>query len=257
MSTQRPTHVRAERHAAPAEAPASTPLSRAAPAGFTLARAAPAGFSSTRHSPARLVAARSSPPATAAVTTRWWALVLVLALLPAAVTSLVPLPASAAAVPPAPVAAGPSACPAQAAASRPRARWPLDADSGSPPVVLAGFDPPARPWLTGHRGVDLAAQAGDTVHAALAGTVVFAGEVAGTPAVSVDHGNGIRTTYVPVSASVSQGAQVCAGDVIGTLVAGHRTDTDALHWGARRSRDVYVNPLWLVRPPPLRLKAPG
>ncbi|WP_396121435.1 M23 family metallopeptidase, partial [Actinomyces sp. 217892] len=79
--------------------------------------------------------------------------------------------------------------------------------------------------------------------------------VAGRPVVSIDHDGGIRTTYEPVEAGVAAGEQVVAGQVIGVLVAGHRSDgVDALHWGARTGRKTYVNPLRLLERPVIRLK---
>ena len=122
-------------------------------------------------------------------------------------------------------------------------------------AVLEGFDPPAVVWGSGHRGVDLALAAGSPVLAAGDGTVVFAGMVAGRPVVSIDHAGGIRTTYEPVEAVVSAGEAVGRGQVIGTLVAGHRSDgVDALHWGARTGPKTYINPLRLLDPPIIRLK---
>jgi murein DD-endopeptidase MepM/ murein hydrolase activator NlpD len=59
------------------------------------------------------------------------------------------------------------------------------------------------PFGPGHRGVDLAAVAGAPVLAAGAGTVVFAGTVAGRGVVSVDHSGGLRTTYEPVLPTVT------------------------------------------------------
>ena len=129
--------------------------------------------------------------------------------------------------------------------------WP----TGGPAAVLEGFDPPAVVWGSGHRGVDLALAAGSPVLAAGDGTVVFAGMVAGRPVVSIDHADGIRTTYEPVEAVVGAGETVARGQVIGTLVAGHRADgVDALHWGARTGPKTYVNPLRLFDPPVIRLK---
>lgn len=129
--------------------------------------------------------------------------------------------------------------------------WP----TGGPAAVLEGFDPPAVVWGSGHRGVDLALAAGSPVLAAGDGTVVFAGMVAGRPVVSIDHADGIRTTYEPVEAVVGAGDAVGRGQVIGTLVAGHRADgVDALHWGARTGPKTYVNPLRLLDPPVIRLK---
>ena len=110
-------------------------------------------------------------------------------------------------------------------------------------------------WGPGHRGVDLALPAGSPVLAAGDGTVAFAGVVAGRPVVSIDHADGVRTTYEPVEASVATGDVVARGQTIGTLRAGHRSDgADALHWGARTGPKTYINPLRLLRPAVIRLK---
>lgn len=128
--------------------------------------------------------------------------------------------------------------------------WPLRPR----PRVVRAFEKPAQNWLPGHRGVDLAAAPGQSVLAAGAGTVVFAGTVAGKPVVSVDHPGGLRTTYEPVAATVSAGRLVDRGALLGSVVAGHpECAADAcLHWGLRRDRE-YLDPLPLVRTAPIRL----
>ncbi|MFD4366542.1 M23 family metallopeptidase [Rhodococcus sp. NPDC058521] len=129
--------------------------------------------------------------------------------------------------------------------------WPLHPR----PEVVRTFDKPEHNWLPGHRGVDLSGRPEQAVLSAGAGTVVFAGEVAGKPTVSVDHDGGLRTTYEPVVARVRPGQRVGIGTVLGTLEAGHPGCRAAacLHWGVRRDRE-YLNPLRLVRTAPLRLK---
>ena len=136
---------------------------------------------------------------------------------------------------------------------RPRGRyqWP----TGVPATVVENFDPPAIVWGHGHRGVDLAAAEGTQIRSAAAGTVAFAGMVAGRPVVSIDHADGIRTTYEPVEPTVGAGDTVDVGQVIGTLLPGHRSDgVCALHWGARTGPKTYINPLRLLQPAVIRLK---
>lgn len=127
--------------------------------------------------------------------------------------------------------------------------------TGSPQAshVLRVFDRPEHNWLPGHRGVDLDLPVGAPVLAAGTGVIAFAGTVAGTPTVSLDHLDGIRTTYQPVHARVDEGDTVREGEMIGTL--GHPTEGwPGLHWGARTGADDYLNPLSLLELPTVRLK---
>jgi murein DD-endopeptidase MepM/ murein hydrolase activator NlpD len=145
-----------------------------------------------------------------------------------------------------PAAAEPVASPAAVAL------W--TAPLGDPPRVTRPFAPPASPYGPGHRGVDLAGAQGFAVVATGDGVVAFAGMVAGRPVVSVDHADGLRTTYEPVDPAVGAGTRVGRGTVLGVLVAGHAgCPVDAcLHWGLRRG-ETYLDPLQLLRPPRIRL----
>ena len=136
-----------------------------------------------------------------------------------------------------------------AAADDPSGVWPLDPR----PEVVAGFDPPSDPWGSGHRGVDLAGRVGQPVRASLAGTVTWAGPIAGKGVVTVSHG-ATRTTYEPVAASVSVGDRLRAGDRIGELVVpfSHCFPAACLHWGLLRG-ETYLDPLSLVGAGPVRL----
>jgi len=85
------------------------------------------------------------------------------------------------------------------------------------------------------------------VQAAGAGTVVYAGRLAGRGVVSVAHPGGLRTTYEPVTSSLRVGDVVMAGQLIGTLEAGHPgcPASACLHWGLRSGKG-YLNPLALL-----------
>ncbi len=127
--------------------------------------------------------------------------------------------------------------------------WPLR----PAPDVVASFDPPSSPYGAGHRGVDLAGTLGQGVRTALAGTVSFAGTIAGRGVVVVDHG-ATRTTYEPVAASVVVGAVLDRGAPIGSLQLGgsHCWPRACLHWGWIAG-ETYLDPLRLVDAGPVRL----
>ena len=144
-----------------------------------------------------------------------------------------------------------AAVPGADAEEQPRGEWPLRPQ----PEVIERFDPPDSPYGAGHRGVDLLGHVGQTVHASLAGTVTFAGMLAGRGVVVVNHG-ATRTTYEPVTASLTVGTPVAAGAPIGTLdlAMSHCLPRACLHWGwIRNSDDVYLDPLRLVGAGPVRL----
>jgi murein DD-endopeptidase MepM/ murein hydrolase activator NlpD len=137
--------------------------------------------------------------------------------------------------------------PAARAAPAPQGSWtwPLE----PPPAVVRTFDPPERPWLSGHRGVDLSASPGAHVLSPAGGTVVFAGRVVDRPVVTVEHGDGLRSSYEPVNGLVPVGTAVGKGAPIGTVdpgSAGHCAPETCLHWGVRDG-DEYVDPLQFVQ----------
>lgn len=106
----------------------------------------------------------------------------------------------------------------------PAAGAPKDGAPGavfySPPVdapVSDPFRPPPTPYGPGNRGIEYATAAGTTVLASADGTVRFAGVVAGHRWVTINHDDGVRTTYGPLDAfSVSVGDRVRRGDPLGT-----------------------------------------
>jgi murein DD-endopeptidase MepM/ murein hydrolase activator NlpD len=146
-------------------------------------------------------------------------------------------------------------CAAPAQADDARLDWPLRPR----PAVMRTFDAPTPNWQRGHRGVDLAGSPGQPVYAAGPGSVVFAGELAGRPVVSVAHPGGLRTSYEPVLPSVRVGQLVSSGTPLGQLAAGHQDCAAAacLHWGAMwgsAANADYVDPLGLLASTPIRLK---
>jgi murein DD-endopeptidase MepM/ murein hydrolase activator NlpD len=120
-----------------------------------------------------------------------------------------------------------------------------------PPVGGPITDPwraPTSPYGPGNRGVDYNTPVGTPVLAAAAGTVTFAGPVAGTLYVVIAHADGIRTTLGGLSGiSVRVGQTVSAGEVVGQAGG-------SLHFGARRGTE-YLDPTTLFRRGPARLVA--
>ncbi|WP_313047575.1 M23 family metallopeptidase [Nonomuraea jabiensis] len=136
-----------------------------------------------------------------------------------------------------------------AKASPPTWRWPLDGH----PRVLRRFTPPPEPWLAGHRGIDLAAPPSTPVLAAGSGTVRFAGPVGGKGVVTVEHEGGLRTTYLPVKASVRRGQPVAPGSRLGVVETSEdHCRESCLHWGLRRGTH-YLDPLLLLGQATIRL----
>lgn len=139
--------------------------------------------------------------------------------------------------------------PVPASAAVGPAVWPL-----SPrPKVMRGFEPPPKPWLPGHRGVDLLGRVGQQVRAPVAGTILYAGQLAGRGVIVVSHGE-TRTTYEPVLATVQVGDRVPQGAPLGTLsaVPSHCAPRVCLHWGLLRG-STYLDPLTLLTSAPIRL----
>ena len=128
-------------------------------------------------------------------------------------------------------------------ASAGRWNWPLDPE----PEVARRFDPPDQPWLPGHRGVDLVGAVGQVVRSPTAGTVTYAGRLAGRGVVVVSHRDGLRSTFEPVTASQPVGTAVAQGDPVGSISAetGHCAPASCLHWGVLRGR-TYLDPLAYV-----------
>lgn len=142
--------------------------------------------------------------------------------------------------------------PGESAAGGGAYEMPLDGE------VVAQFDDPDVPWGRGHRGVDIVGEAGAEVLAAADGVVAFVGVVVDRPVISIDHPDGIRTTYEPVAALVEVGDAVGQGEVIGTLVSegSHCRPAACLHWGAKIGDD-YLDPLSLLREVVIRLYPTG
>lgn len=108
-------------------------------------------------------------------------------------------------------------------------QWPVLAP------IVDPFRAPASPYAPGNRGIEFATFPRTPVLAAASGTVSFAGQVGGQIWVTVDHPDGVRTSYGPLGqALASRGHSVSRGQQIG--ITGGR-----LHVSARIGT-AYVDP---------------
>lgn len=117
--------------------------------------------------------------------------------------------------------------------------WPLRGP------IVRGYEQPSSPYASGHRGIDIGAPVGTPVKAAASGVVHFAGKVAGSLFVSIDHDGGVQTTYSWVSeVDTKKGAKVQKGDVIALSGTGHPGSTEPthLHFGVKQDGE-YVDPM--------------
>ena len=121
--------------------------------------------------------------------------------------------------------------------------WPVNGP------VIAGFsvetlayDETMLDWRT-HDGIDIAAEAGTTVLAASAGTVLAVrdDDMMGTTVV-IDHGDGYQTTYANLQArpTVVAGDHVSAGEIIGAVgstAAAESAQGPHLHFSVAKDGD--------------------
>lgn len=116
--------------------------------------------------------------------------------------------------------------------------WPVEE-----PRIEQRFDGPASPWLPGHRGVDLMAEQGTGIVAPKAGTVSFAGKVAGKHVVSIRHDNGVTSTFEPATTTLNVGSRVTRNQPVATVEGdSDHCEDHCLHWGLRRSATDYLDP---------------
>jgi hypothetical protein len=112
--------------------------------------------------------------------------------------------------------------------------------------TLSGND-----YWSGHLGIDIAGQIGDSVFASDAGVVVFAGWSNGGYGnmVMIDHGNGYQTLYAHLNTvSARCGQSVGTGSYIGALGSTGNSTGAHLHFEVRYLGG-FINP-WYVLPAP-------
>lgn len=108
--------------------------------------------------------------------------------------------------------------------------------------IVNGYEPDGR--YAGHWGVDIAVPVGTSVQAPLAGSVVFAGSVAGTMTVTIEtEGMKVSLSYLS-SISVSGGDHVAVGSTVGASGIDH--GVPAVHMSVRVGGE-YVDPALFLR----------
>ena len=125
----------------------------------------------------------------------------------------------------------------------------LPARAGSlpfiPPVEAAiarSFEDPRIEWGAGHRGIDYVTLPGTRVRAAGAGTVRFAGSIGSVRAVTIDHGDGLETTYSDLDVTwVATGGLVEEGSWVGLSGSAHEPRPGGLHFAVKLNGR-YVDP---------------
>lgn len=119
-------------------------------------------------------------------------------------------------------------------------RWPLSGVH----TVVEPFRAPAHEYGAGHRGVDLSSSLHATVTAPADGVVAFRGTVVDRPLLTIQHANGLISTFEPLRSALDPGEAVSVGQEIGSVDVGGHTPSGALHVGARRD-GMYINPMLL------------
>ncbi|KQN98801.1 hypothetical protein ASF21_14005 [Arthrobacter sp. Leaf234] len=131
--------------------------------------------------------------------------------------------------------------------------WPLV----PVPAVLRPFEKPSQNWKPGHRGVDLSTRGLPAeVRSPADGVVAFAGPVVDRGVLTIDHGDGRRSSFEPVNTTLVAGQAVGVGEVVATVVLSQSAAIPGstvrshcggpcLHWGVR-VEDEYVDPLAFV-----------
>ena len=114
-------------------------------------------------------------------------------------------------------------------------------------TLVKTYDAPLdNPYAPGHRADNIAAPIGTSVRASAAGVVSFAGNVVGNLSVTIDHADGIKTTYSYLGTIVARRNQrVARGDVVGTVGPSHDASLPPNVQLSARRDGVYFDPLEL------------
>lgn len=117
-------------------------------------------------------------------------------------------------------------------------------------AVSTPFHLPNGEYRSGHRGIDIAAAAGEVVVSPTDGVVSFIGTVVDRPVVSITVDERIVLSLEPVTSELAEGSDIPRGAPLGTTASGGHCAATCLHLGVRVD-GAYVNPLRYLRPRPI------
>lgn len=149
---------------------------------------------------------------------------------------------------------GSSSAPAAALDDRsewPTWEWPLQTGR----AVDVPYRAPAHEYGAGHRGIDIPAALGVAVYAPADGVVAFRGRVVDRALLTIEHSDGLVTTFEPLLSDLNAGDDVSAGQEIGVVDIGGHASPGSLHLGVR-SNGAYINPLLLFGEVPRAILLP-
>lgn len=144
---------------------------------------------------------------------------------------------------------------------RKRWQWPLEHEQDNIPTILRHFEKPPAAWLAGHRGIDIEVQEHETVIAPAQGVIRYAGIIAGVPTVSIQHQEGVVSSYQPVQLlpSLHIGSAITQRETFGIIALTQSSAmhcTQCLHWGVFMPEHPpqYRNPMHYIEPKTIVLK---
>ena len=128
--------------------------------------------------------------------------------------------------------------------------------------VVRAFKKPEKRWLAGHRGVKLRMPSFDApVYAPAAGRISFSGFVVNRRVIVIEHEDGSKSSFEPVTDALESGTEVQAGERIAVMDSAIHPcgSIPCLHWGVRiipegaegenAKASEYIDPLALLRIP--------